>query len=177
MNPQSIIIRPALVSDAAAICYVRMRSWQSSYRGIIADAYLDAMDPEEFMEYRLKSIHSNKQINLVAEAGGIVVGWITAGKNSVDCEYGSEVYAVYLLEKFKKRGIGKRLMQEAARLLLEMGYSSMMLWVLTDNPSRYFYEKMGGKFHSRKQIKIAAQTLDEDAFVWSDLNHPRLRRQ
>src|SRR5687767_3602644 len=40
-------IRPALPSDARAIADVHVRTWQSTYRGIVPDAYLDALSVDE----------------------------------------------------------------------------------------------------------------------------------
>jgi hypothetical protein len=39
----STLIREATAIDAEAVSRVRVRSWQAAYRGIIDDAYLDAL--------------------------------------------------------------------------------------------------------------------------------------
>src|SRR5438270_13538350 len=42
----SILIRPAGAGDAEAIARVRVDSWRATYRGMIPQAYLDAMKLE-----------------------------------------------------------------------------------------------------------------------------------
>jgi hypothetical protein len=43
----SIVIRPARAGDAEAIARVRVDSWRETYRGMIPQAYLDAMKLEQ----------------------------------------------------------------------------------------------------------------------------------
>lgn len=45
----------------------------------------------------------------------------------------------------------------------------MIVWVLADNPAKYFYEKLGGKYLGEKQIVPAGKTLNEYAYVWENL--------
>jgi hypothetical protein len=43
----SIVIRPARAGDTEAIARVRVDSWRETYRGMIPQAYLDAMKLEQ----------------------------------------------------------------------------------------------------------------------------------
>jgi hypothetical protein len=45
----------------------------------------------------------------------------------------------------------------------------MLIWVLRDNPSRRFYEAMGGRFVSEQNIEINGQALVDVAYGWNDL--------
>jgi hypothetical protein len=40
-------VRAATPDDAAAVAGVHVRSWQAAYRGLIADAYLDGLNPDD----------------------------------------------------------------------------------------------------------------------------------
>jgi hypothetical protein len=44
-----------------------------------------------------------------------------------------------------------------------------MLWVLADNPTRGFYEAMGGVASRQKDIEIGGNTLVEVAYEWEDI--------
>ena len=46
----------------------------------------------------------------------------------------------------------------------------MLLWVLVENPSRGFYEQLGGKQLEEKQITIDGERLTEVAYGWADLH-------
>jgi hypothetical protein len=45
----------------------------------------------------------------------------------------------------------------------------MLVWVLVKNPSKLFYEKLGGTEISERQIEIAGTLLDEVAYGWHDI--------
>lgn len=51
----------------------------------------------------------------------------------------------------------------------------MLLWVLEDNPSRGFYEALGGVRIKQETITIGGTELVEVAYGWSGLSP--LRRQ
>ncbi len=50
----------------------------------------------------------------------------------------------------------------------------MLLWVLSTNSSRGFYEKLGGRYLKTKPIDIGGEILEEVAYGWDDL--PNLAR-
>ena len=83
--------------------------------------------------------------------------------------YSGELYAIYLLQTAQREGMGRRLVSAVARRLAESGHQSMMVWVLADNPSRGFYEKLGGNPIAEKLVEIAATQLVEVAYGWDDL--------
>jgi GNAT superfamily N-acetyltransferase len=107
---------------------------------------------------------------LVAEdATGNIVGFVSAGEErSGDAEYRGEIYAIYLRESAQGKGIGTRLMREAAARLARHGYRAMLLWVLADNPSRRFYERLGGRPARSKQVTYGVE-LEEVGYGWDDL--------
>jgi hypothetical protein len=51
----------------------------------------------------------------------------------------------------------------------DKGYGCSFLWVLRDNPSRYFYERVGGKAVAERRERLWGSTLDEICYGWSDL--------
>ena len=49
------------------------------------------------------------------------------------------------------------------------GYRCGFLWVLRDNPSRYFYERVGGKMIAEGQERLWGCTTDQVCYGWPDL--------
>jgi len=47
----------------------------------------------------------------------------------------------------------------------------MLVWVLAENPSRAFYDALGGIVVNSKMIEIGGRELQEVAYGWSDI-HP-----
>lgn len=83
---------------------------------------------------------------LVAERGGAVVGFASVGP-SRDADAGDdagELYAVYVHPDAWRRGIGRRLLEEAAEAMRAADFAQATLWVLDDNPrARRVYEAAG----------------------------------
>jgi GNAT superfamily N-acetyltransferase len=164
-------IRPATLADCNAIAHVHVQSWRSTYKGIIPGDHLAGLDEVQQAQRREKYIATPGTFHFVAEAVNAgIIGFINGGpERSRDPHYDAEIYAVYLLANHQRRGLGAALVCAMASQLLEKGFSRLLIWVLTQNPSRSFYEKIGGKYLRTQPITIGGITLQEAAYGWDDL--------
>jgi GNAT superfamily N-acetyltransferase len=87
-----------------------------------------------------------------------------------------EIYTLYVLPEFQDRGIGRRLLAAAFAAMAGKGYGCALLWVLRDNPSRYFYERVGGKAIAERQERLWGCITDQVCYGWSDLTQPAATR-
>jgi GNAT superfamily N-acetyltransferase len=164
-----VSIRPATQEDVGAIAQVHVESWRTTYAGIVPDAYLaglDVMLRSKLWSERLRS----GSLVFVAEWDGRVVGFADGGPNREmveECD--AELYAIYLLKDAQKRGMGAALLRAMGSVLLERNFKSMAVWVLEQNRSRNFYEKMGAHMAMSKVIEIGGARLMEVAYAWTDL--------
>ena len=69
------------------------------------------------------------------------------------------------------KGIGGKLVKKIVEKLTRMGIDSMLAWVLEDNPACHFYEKLGGKKVSAKEIKREESKFIEIAYGWIDISN------
>jgi GNAT superfamily N-acetyltransferase len=168
-----IIIRPAVENDAEGIARVHVISWRETYRGIVPDEFLDRLSVQRRMTQWARSLSDPSDLyhhTFVSEVDGQIAGFSNYGfPQEKDEEFDGELYAIYLLKSAQGRGIGKMLFLEAAKGLLELGSSSMLVWVLRDNPTRGFYEHLGGVYVREKPIEIGGRELMEIAYGWRDL--------
>jgi len=107
----------------------------------------------------------------VAEAAGRgVVGFADFGepRELVD-KYEGELYAIYLVSEFQRKGIGERLFNLGVDFFIGRGKSSMYLLALEASPYRLFYEKMGGRVVGKKQVEIEGVTYGELVYGWNSL--------
>lgn len=174
----SFHIRPAVPVDGPGIARVRVTTWRKAYQGIIDQNYLDRFDIDvegiRWCEY-LGRIDASRCV-FVAELdqdsepglgiGGLrpkIAGYCMAGPNrDSDAEYSGELYAIYVLPAYHGQGIGRALFNAASAWLAEKGHAGMILFVLRDNdPSRRFYEAMGGTPIREQMIEIGDQLLPE----------------
>jgi GNAT superfamily N-acetyltransferase len=105
------------------------------------------------------------------EAPKQIVGFVKGGpERSKNPEYTGELGAIYLLEDYRRQGIGQRLVLTLVKKLIDHGHNSMLVWVLAKNPYRKFYEKLGGKYLRSQQIEIGGSSYEEIAYGWNDLH-------
>ena len=140
MNKE-ITIRQAEKEDVRQIAEILVEDWQTAYRGIMDDAFLDSMSADQRYEIEVKRC----QKFIVAADGDEILGyaWLEASdEEPADCE----VIALYVRYAKRNRGIGKLLMRHAVDHFRETGKKKMIIWCLKENAeSRKFYEKIGGR--------------------------------
>lgn len=175
MNETTIKIRPAWASDAPALARVHVDAWRTTYRGILPAGGLAGLSYERrehgWNEVLALAPEQRHFIYVAEDQTGQVIGFSSAGREtSGDPIYTAELYAIYILEEFQHRGLGRRLMRAAVDGLMQAGYAKMLLWVLADNTGgRRFYERLGGRVLREKPLEIFGVTVNELAYGWDDL--------
>jgi GNAT superfamily N-acetyltransferase len=163
-------IRTACASDAAAIARVHVDSWRTTYRGIVPDDFLAALSYEQ-RERMWRDILSpaprSSFVSVAEDPGGQIVGFASGGPaRDADHDYSGEVYAIYLLQDQQRHGLGRRLIRALVQQLVQAGMTSLLVWVLADNPARKFYEALGGQYVYDKQVSLGNARLVEVAYGW-----------
>jgi ribosomal protein S18 acetylase RimI-like enzyme len=168
-------IRFATPSDAMDIANVHVETWRSTYRGMMPDSLLDNLSLAtrgNFWLGYLKKPPEGAFVIVVEDEIGEIAGFANAGPPRPEVQdYDSELYAIYIMEKEQGRGTGRKLVEATARELGRRGTKSMMLWVLKDNePSRRFYEALGGQLLDEQQFELGEATLVEVGYGWQDIS-------
>ncbi len=177
-----ISIRRARPSDAIAIGAVHVAAWRSAYPGILPDSFLARLSVPRQAAHYDAAIRSSSTGVFVAAASGTdvppgsgsrIVGFATAGRarggEFVRRLAEGEVETLYVLDDWRDRGVGRKLMRAAAAHLAENGCRSCFVWVLRENPSRWFYQRLGGKPGAEATIQFAGAKLPQTAFIWDPI--------
>jgi ribosomal protein S18 acetylase RimI-like enzyme len=140
-------IRPARVDDAPALGRVHVDSWRTAYCGLVPDSSVQAFTCEWREESFRQSLASGAEETYLVHVDGEVVGFLTLGAArdpDLDTDRTGEIWGIYISPGYWRKGIGKRLAEEAERILKSRGYEDAVLWVLDGNQqARRFYEAMG----------------------------------
>lgn len=169
MSNETVNIRKAVAEDTAAIAHLHVESWRTTYRDLIPTHLLDQLDVAQREQMWHGAItHPNSTTVLhVAEVAGAIVGFVACGREQGEHKaYDGELYALYLLEPFQRKGLGRMLFQTAVNQLRTAGYGSMLLWVLEGNPAIRFYEAMGGVLLGTRTELLDNVTLQERGYGW-----------
>lgn len=153
-----MIIRRAVEKDAESIISININGWKETYYGIFPNDFLENLDQkkEESIEKCKRKINEY----IVCEIDDEVVGFLRFGKNKkgYNDKY-AEVYALYIGSQYKKRGIGRRLL-EYSFIKLKDVYDNVLISTLQENSATKFYEKCGGK-----QIGTCCFKLDNNEYL------------
>ena len=177
-----ISVRKARPVDAVAIAAVHVAAWRNTSPGILPDLYLAKMSVSRQAAHYDAAIRGGTGV-MVAIASGDdvapgaqprVIGFTTAGRACRGEISGQvlgqgEIETLYVLDDWRERGVGRHLLHAAAAYLAEAGCRSAFLWVLRDNPSRWFYERLGGKLTVEAMIQFAGEGIMQTAFVWDPI--------
>jgi len=169
----SIVIRLATPADAPGIARVRVNSWRTTYRGIVAAQTLTDLSVERSAESWRQQLEVSRpgRADFIALQGNNIIGFASGGpERSGNAYYKGEIYALYLLQAVQRQGIGRKLVEASVESLLANGLKSMLIWVLRDNPSCRFYETLGGQQLREQVIDINGQSLVEVAYGWKDIS-------
>ena len=167
----NISFREATVADSFAVARVHVRSWKESFAGIVPQIFLDKKSVEKRVKAFEKGFSAPFYKMYVAEVPErSIVGFADFGepRENIDA-YEGELYAIYLLPEFQRKGIGERLFNLGVDFFIRSGRNSMYLLTLEVSPYRLFYEKMGGQIVGRKQIEIEGIMYDELVYGWNSL--------
>lgn len=161
--------RKATEEDIAGIAKVHIESWRTTYKGIVPEQYLLDMSYAQKVKQWKKNLREST-IYIAVDEKEEIQGFICGGaeRSGNYPRFRGEIYAFYLLEEVQGQGFGRMLMNRfVTEELNPKGIDSLIIWVLSDNPSRFFYERLGGQLVDLKSITIAGKRLEECAYGWS----------
>tara|TARA_B100000686_G_C16286155_1_gene711308 strand:- start:112 stop:636 length:525 start_codon:yes stop_codon:yes gene_type:complete len=168
MSPK---IRSAASGDGAAIAHVYVETWRDAYPGMLPDKVLVGLSKPRHETFWHQQIEKPESIVIVADdpdAG--IVGFGSAGyARDPSLAHDGEVYTLYLLPDWRNRGTGRALLVGLFDALSANGCRSVLVWVLAHNPSRFFYETMGGSVVSEKVEKLWGASVHQFAYGWASL--------
>lgn len=132
-----IELRDAVTEDAERIGAVHYTAWMETYRGLLADAYLDSQSAERSSGFFRKNGCANIITALDRDRIIGFASFLLSG----------ELKGLYILKDYQDMGYGKALFRETEKRLSSAGCGSMYLWVLSTNLKAVgFYNRMGMSF-------------------------------
>lgn len=150
---------------ASLIAPLHARSWQSAYRGIMPDHFLDFVVEGERMAHwrrRVRELEEGNGEIFLARLNDEPVGFLCIEANEM-AETGIEgayVNNLHVLPHLKRQGIGTALLQHGAEWARRQGYKSMFLFVFEDNTdARAFYRADGWHTVDRMMSELPGGAL------------------
>lgn len=164
-----MIIRPLAEKDLLAVSKIKIEGWQTAYKNIIADEYLNSLNINEHVK-KFKQFVGNDNF-LVALIDDKVVGFCRFVDNNsfspniadIDCE----LTAIYVRPDLKRQGIGTEMFNYVIDKFKIQHKKKMILWCLKDNiDSINFYKHIGGEIRESSIKEIGDKNYELAGIVY-----------
>ena len=166
-----VVIRPKKMSDCRRCEEIVTLVWNQTYKGIVSDEFLKYLEYNEKRraEDAIKDFRNNKDMVVVIEVEGLVVGFIKFGEAQEENSKGlGEIKNLYILKDYQKKGFGKKLLYNAARLCRTCGMQYMIVGCLKENENANgFYQHTGGKLIGSRYYTQTNQNLPENIYAYN----------
>jgi GNAT superfamily N-acetyltransferase len=155
-----VVIRRAVRADAPGVALVHVRSWQSAYRGLVAQDHLDRMDPARSEERWAEGLAEREAdwprggVLVATRDGGIVgfASFVATMDQDLDPATVVDLQAIYVHPDRWGGGVGKLLMIAAVDRFAVAGYAEASLWMLDGNErAERFYLATGWHHDGARQ--------------------------
>jgi ribosomal protein S18 acetylase RimI-like enzyme len=165
-----IMIRPARSGDARGIARLDVETWRSTYAGVLSASYLVGLsERRREAGWRSVILREPRDVRVAVDPLGAILAFGSCGPNRSDRSFTGEIFTLYVAPDWQNQGIGRRLLIALFRRLVAAGRHSAILWVLRDNPARFFYERLGARQVSRKALAVGGAAIEALAYGWQDL--------
>ena len=189
----SATLHRATLGHARGLARVYVDAWRTTYAGLLPERALTGMSydkqtTEWAYQIRHKGLHC--PILVALDERGAVVGMTSFGRARIEDRPpaapflkaasgvgAGEVFTLYVHPDSQDRGIGRLLLEGAFAGLVERGMGQAFVWVLHDNPARYFYETLGGEYIANREEELWGVRVYQSAYGWTDLAATRRARR
>lgn len=166
-------IRLAGEEDLAQIAALYIENWQTTYRGLLEQSFLDSMDTAELQEKWRRYIAAEECGIFVAYDDGIFLGFgaYEADDEPEDCIY---LASLQVCSTARGRGIGTQIIGAIARRALQNGYRQMSICIVKGNDNaRGLYTKLGAVHYKDFIDDFGGALSNSEKLIWRSLTQFR----
>lgn len=166
----AITIRVARPGDARRIARLDVETWRATYAGILATPFLVSLSTQRReLGWATVIEREPRDVRVAVDEDGNILGFGSCGRNREGAEFAGEVFTLYVAPDWQNQGIGRLLLIALFERLVAQGCNSAIIWVLRDNPGRFFYQRLGGREVRHKAFTVGGKRIEAAGYAWRDL--------
>jgi ribosomal protein S18 acetylase RimI-like enzyme len=168
----SIAFDEPTLADAEEIGRVHIQCWQESYAGLLPVEFLRNLTIDAKIAQWRQTVSDPQVFTRVAREAGRIVGFVSCGPAREGASKGAdgEILAIYILQSYQGRKIGRSLIAAAARFRLsKVGRNLIVLSMAGNNRASAFYEALGGVQVYEGSFEIAGTKMADKGHLFSNL--------
>ena len=164
------MIRAARPGDARRIARLDVETWRAAYAGILATPFLVGLSAQRReLGWATVIEREPRDVRVAVDSDGDILGFGSCGRCRGDIKYAGEVFTLYVAPDWQNQGIGRRLLFALFERLVAQACGSAIIWVLRDNPGRFFYRRLGGREVQHKLFSVGGKRIEAAGYAWFDL--------
>ena len=165
-----IAIRAARPGDARRIARLDVETWRATYAGILTTGFLVGLSaPRREVGWATVIEREPRDVRVAVDNDGDIIGFGSCGRCRAGAEFAGEVFTLYVAPDWQNQGIGRRLLIALFDRLVAQGCGSAIIWVLRENPGRFFYQRLGGREVRQKIFAVGGKRIAASGYAWHDL--------
>ncbi len=163
-------IQVAEINESSALADVAAATFTESFSEYNTAENMQKYIEDNYCESNLKSeLEDNSVIYFIVSYNKQVAGYMKLRLNStyreIEDYFSIEIERIYLLKKFHKLGLGKRLILKSIQLAKQNGYNLLWLAVWERNTNAIsFYEHLGFTQFSNKPFMLGNDLQNDICF-------------
>ena len=166
-------VEAAKPQDDRGIAAVHVASWRQAYLGIVPDEHLACLSVAARAAWWQAALQKGTPQVLVARDRETVVGFVAHGASrDDDAPPGrGELWALYVLAPYWSSGVGRALWLGALDQLRQQRFTSVSLWVLSQNARGVRFYTAAGFVPdptSEKEFSLGGALLKEVRMIFQD---------
>ncbi len=162
-------IRKATIDDSKRLAEIVAKSWQTAYKGIVADEVIDDKHTQErigkLTKYFSGTISNEISGDYIITTDSTDVGCFSFGasRDAAPNEKTGELIGLYILLEYRGCGRGCKVLSFVDEEAKKRGYDKIILWVLKKNKRAIcFYQKNGYVFaNAARTVTLGNEQLVE----------------
>lgn len=138
-------VRVARPRDADDIADIHVSSWRVTYRGMLPDDYLDAMDRRRLAaRWRRRTLVRSTERVLVALRGDVIAGFVCLTPSMSEPGFAGEITMLYVKPELERCGVGTQLLDAGLEQLAAKPLYWAIIWAVEANERAIqFYKRRG----------------------------------
>ena len=167
---EDITIRAARPGDARRIARLDVETWRATYAGILATSFLVGLSTQRReLGWATVIEREPRDVRVAADRNGNILGFGSCGRSRAGAAFAGEVFTLYVSPDWQNQGIGRRLLLALFERLVDQDCGSAIIWVLRENPGRFFYHRLGGREVRHRMFTVGGKRIEAAGYAWPDL--------
>ena len=160
--------RKSYPTDAYLLIQLKNDVWKDTYYDVLPNGILKYMkeNKEEIINHLRDQIMENNRI-IVALEDNKIVGFIFYAKSQVDLDdTAAEIREIFVLPRYQRKGIGRKLYQLAKRELRKLGYRTLIISYPSVGNDKDFFQCLGGEVKEKNFQDVFGYSISCDLFYF-----------